>query len=164
MKETVYETIEAYRKRVIIKETIYETIEAYLESLPDSDLFELGQEMNRDHDYDCDWAWRMSMDEYLRDRAESVAGDTAAVIDLIEWVRNNADEPWIDYKGDSVDDEYFLMLARDGIPEMASVLKESIGGWRGVIDTYMAIDTNELQQLIEETDEWQREYGEDEED
>lgn len=147
-----------------MKETIYDAIETYLESLPDSDLFELGQEMNRDHDYDCDWAWRMNMDEYLRNRAESVAGDAADVIDLIEWVRNNADMSWVDREGDPVSDLYFLMLARDNIPEMASVLEESVNGWNGIIDTYMAIDTNELQKLIEKTDEWQENYGEDEEE
>ena len=144
---------------------IYEATQKYLDSLADSDLLALGEELNRAHDRDCTWAFRYEVSEEMHMRAESAAYEHSerAVLDAMEWAQSVKGFDYLDEDGDPVTDDDMLERALDNIDEMADIIAHNINVWNGTPEVYMAIDTDELLAEWQKTSEWQEEYGEEEE-
>lgn len=143
---------------------MYDAIKKFLDEQADSDLLALGVEMNRNHDRDCTWAWRMELSEEMYMRAESAmcAHTVQAIIDAMEWAQDVKGCDYLDEDGDPVTEEDMLVRARYNLDEMSDVIYNGI--YDGIPETYMAIDTDELLERLKETDEWQEEYGDEEDE
>lgn len=138
---------------------IYDVTVKYLDSLTNSDLYDLGRELNQAHDRNCTWAWRMEVSEEMWMRAESAlcAHTPDAILRAMEWAQSVKGFDWLDEDGDPVTEDELLERARYNIGEMADII---IGdSWEGVPDTYMVIDSDELLAEWQKTTEWQEEYG-----
>lgn len=147
---------------------IIEAIEGYLTTLSDDELLCIGMEMNNDHDSDCDWAWRISIDEEFYSRAESALYDRSvkSIVKAMKWAQKAIDCDYVDWDGNFATEADFLERARDNVSEIASVIANDLSDYCGgrPYTSYRDLDEDELMEALRKSDEWQEEYGENEDE